>query len=105
MSQHKHNSTSIAAVTRPKCGTCVHFVADQGQAVHGHCRALPPSAAWGVRQGPLGKLEEVIKSAYPPTTSDKWCGAHPDFMRWWSEHREQFQAAVQIGDVATEGQA
>lgn len=102
MSQHKHNATAIAAATRPKCGSCVHFFAEQPG--HGHCRALPPSTAFGIKQA-LGQVQEIVKSAYPPQTADKWCGAHPDFMRWFSEHRDQFAAAVQIGDVATEGQA
>jgi hypothetical protein len=103
MGEHKHNLVATSAATRPKCGTCVHFLVDRPP--HGACRAMPPTVAFGMRLGALGKPEEVVKSAWAPVQADQWCGQHPDFMRWWSEHREDFAAALALGDVTMEGRA
>jgi hypothetical protein len=105
MGEHKHNPASLVIDTRPKCGSCVHFLADKPGSVHGACRAGPPMPAFGMRQGALGKVEEIVKSAWPPVTTDRWCGQHPDFMRWWSENREEITATLALNDIAMEGRA
>ncbi len=94
MGQHKTNPRSQE--TRPRCGTCPHFYRDQSDM--GHCRALPPTAYLAPQQTPMGQVQMVLQSSYPLTRADRWCGAHPDFMVWFSRHRGD---AVQIGELET----
>ena len=93
MGEHKTNSVAIEAADRPRCGSCVHFMREQGRG--GHCRRMPPTVFIVPQQGPMGQVlkdafgnpQMMPSSLFPPTYEDRWCGEHPDFMVWWSNRK------------------
>ena len=93
-------------IERPTCSSCPHFFRENAQG-NGHCRFLPPTAFLQISVNRLNpqQMQESLKSAHPPQTADKWCGQHPDFLRWWSAHREEFAATAALREATVEGQA
>lgn len=101
MSEHARNPN--AAETRPRCGSCVHYYRDGPTA--GHCRLMPPTPFHLPAANKLGQVSMTLQSTWPPTAPDRWCGAHPDFMRWFSAHREDARQIADLEQRPQEGQA
>lgn len=86
---------------RPKCATCVHFFRENPQA--GHCRRHPPTPFHMPQKTAMGAIQMLLQSSWPPVTPERWCGEHPDFLRWLSENRNraldlmEFEAAPAKG--------
>jgi hypothetical protein len=76
----------IVANSRPRCPSCPHFHRDN--AAGGHCRRYPPTVLM-VPQQTIKGVEILPNSVWPPTQNDRFCGEHPDFIRWFSENRER----------------
>ena len=86
MGEHKTNPIAAAANSRTKCGTCAHWVRDNGEV--GHCRRSPPMPMLQPKQGLRG-MEMALGSHWPPIGADRWCGEHTQFLRWFSENRDR----------------
>lgn len=80
MGEHLTNPRAAMAATRPACVTCVHFYPENEKG--GHCRRYPPTAMMVPQMTALGQPSVGLRSSWPPTTPDRWCGEHPGFMRW-----------------------
>ena len=73
----------------------------------GYCRFNPPQPFLFLLPPAVhgAAAQEITKSAYPPQHVDRWCGQHPDFMRWWMEHRDEFSQTREIREAEVEGTA
>lgn len=96
--EHKTNGFATLNATRPRCGSCPHFVKEDGGTT-AHCRERPPTVFVMQTRNAVGQTQMITQSFYPPTTAEHWCGRHSEFMRWWMLHREQPGAETAAEDA------
>lgn len=107
MGEHKTNRNAIMANTRPKCGTCVHFIEPQ-QGDVGECSYWPYGVvSIIIRPGAIaGTAPQALPTThYAPKARNQFCGQHPDFMRWYGENRNRFREIGALEAQPSEGAA
>jgi hypothetical protein len=70
------NGTQKSDDNRERCGKCHGFVPNGSDIREGHCQINPPTLiAIPTGINARGEVEMMIKAAWPPVASDRWCGA------------------------------
>lgn len=63
------------------CGTCPYW--DRRSDWEGHCRRRAPRPAVDIPDN-----ESIAMPYWPVTTTDDWCGEHPDFAAYLAARKE-----------------
>lgn len=108
MGEHKTNRNSIMASSRPKCGTCPHFIEGAKRDAVGECSFWPFGTVHVMITPPriAGQPAQMLPTTvYAPKLPDQFCGQHPEFMRWYGENRERIREVSALDAKKAEGEA